>query len=38
MYEFKCQLGKDTYLVYINAETGEEEEVKKAETTGLELV
>ncbi len=38
VYEFKCQLDKKTYLVYINAETGEEEEVKKAEITGLELV
>lgn len=38
VYEFKCQLDKETYLVYINAETGKEEEVKKAETTGFELV
>jgi hypothetical protein len=36
--EFRCKLDKDTYLVYINAETGEEEEVKKAEIRGLELV
>lgn len=38
VYEFRCTLDKDTYLVYINAETGEEEEVKKAEIRGLELV
>jgi spore germination protein len=38
VYEFRCKLDKDTYLVYINAETGEEEEVKKAETGGFELV
>ena len=38
VYEFRCKLDKDTYLVYINAETGEEEEVKKAEIRGLELV
>lgn len=38
VYEFRCNLDKDTYLVYINAETGEEEEVKKAEIRGLELV
>jgi spore germination protein len=38
VYEFECQLDKDAYLVYINADTGEEEEVKKAETGGFELV
>lgn len=38
VYEFRCTLDKDTYLVYINAETGKEEEVKKAETAGFELI
>ncbi|NLB73069.1 MAG: germination protein YpeB [Firmicutes bacterium] len=38
VYEFRCKLEKDTYLVYVNAETGEEEEVKKAGTGGFELV
>ncbi len=38
VYEFRCKLGKDIYVVYINAETGEEEEVKKAETGGFELI
>ena len=38
VYEFRCKLDKDTYVVYINAETGKEEEVKKAETTGFELI
>jgi spore germination protein len=38
VYEFRCKLDKDTYLVYINTETGEEEEVKKAEFGGFELV
>jgi hypothetical protein len=32
--EFRCKLDKDTYLVYINAETGEEEEVKNTGIIG----
>ncbi|NLS44678.1 MAG: germination protein YpeB [Firmicutes bacterium] len=37
VYEFRCVLGEDTYLVYIDADTGSEVEIKKAETTGSEL-
>ncbi len=38
VYEFEGRIADETYLVYVNAETGKEEEVKKATPTGIEAI
>lgn len=38
VYEFRGKIDGETYIVYVNADTGKEEEVKRVTPTGIETV